>query len=569
MMEHGHEAAVEGNRRLIKGIAVLGAAAVISKLLGTLQKIPLQNIAGDEAYGIYSAVYPFYVLILFLATAGFPTAVSKLVSEQVAGGNLQEAHRIYRLSSLVLMLTGLAGFLFMYLGAGTIADWIGSRQAQPAVRSASYALLLVPIMAASRGYHQGLQNMIPTAVSQVVEQTVRVTVMIVLLLVLTEAHASSGAVAAGATFGSAAGAAAGLIVMLIYDLRERAVRNRQGAAREARSVVRTPRALLLRRIVSYAMPVALGSIAAPIISMIDSFTLPQLLVRQGLDESEALHQFGVYSRGLPLVHLVGMLFSSMAAALVPSLSDARAHGKHALVRYRAELSIRLTWLIGLAASAGLAAVSLPANIMLFTDASGTWTMVIVAWTAVFSSLGATTAAILQGISREKLPALHLLIAAAIKVLLNLLLIPPIGIAGAAWSGVIANAAACWLNVRAVRRHVGISWRWREALARPILSVAAMLGVIAALYGLFALLTALTGTAESDRLWNTGQALVMIAVGAAAFGLAALRSGALSEAELQLVPGVYRRLSPLLRRWRILPERQAGVGERGAGTDDPA
>lgn len=563
MKEHGHGTAAEGNRRLIRGIAVLGAAAVISKLIGTLQKIPLQNIAGDEAYGIYSAVYPFYILILFLATAGFPTAVSKLVSEQAAHGNWHEAHRIYRLSSLILTLTGVAGFLFMYLGAELIAGWIGSSQAMPAVRSASYALLIVPIMAASRGYHQGLQNMIPTAVSQVVEQAVRVTVMIVLLIILTEAHAPSGTIAAGATFGSAAGAAAGLIVMLLYDLRDRSVRRRQSERLEAiNSNTSTPRALLMRRIVRYALPVALGSIAVPIISMIDSFTLPPLLVRQGMDESEALHQFGVYARGLPLVQLVAMLFSSMSAALVPSLSNARAQGDHAVVRRRAELSIRLTWLIGLAASAGLAAVSLPVNIMLFTDRSGTWTMVIVAWTAMFSSLNVMTAAILQGVNQEKLPAIHLLLAAVLKVLLNLLLIPQFGIAGAAWSGVLSYAASCLLNLRAVMRHIRITWRWREDITRPILSVGAMLAVIAALYGLFALLTQVTGASVDDRLWNTGQALVMIAVGAAVFGLAALKSGALGEAELQLVPGVYRRLSPLLRRWRILPGRQAeGNGQR--------
>ncbi len=163
--------AVHGGTRLIRGVAILGLAAAISKLLGTLQKIPLQNLAGDEAYGIYSAVYPFYVLVLFLATAGLPAAVSKLVSEQAALGNWREARRIYRLSSYLLTGTGIAAFLFLYAGAGLIASWIGSAQAEQALRSVSFALLIVPLMAASRGYYQGLQNMIPTAVSQVVEQT--------------------------------------------------------------------------------------------------------------------------------------------------------------------------------------------------------------------------------------------------------------------------------------------------------------------------------------------------------------------------------------------------------------
>src|SRR5690606_1909450 len=153
MNQSGQSTEAGGSIRLVQGIAILGAAAMFSKLLGTLQKIPLQNIAGDEAYGIFSAVYPFYVLILVLATAGFPAAVSKMVSEQAANGQWLEARRIYRLSAVVLLGTGIITFTVMYMGAGVIAGWIGSSQSEQAIRSASYALLLVPLMAALRGYY--------------------------------------------------------------------------------------------------------------------------------------------------------------------------------------------------------------------------------------------------------------------------------------------------------------------------------------------------------------------------------------------------------------------------------
>ncbi|GJM74215.1 hypothetical protein HMSSN036_64310 [Paenibacillus macerans] len=33
--------------KLLKGAAILSLAAILTKLLGTLQKIPLQNIGGD------------------------------------------------------------------------------------------------------------------------------------------------------------------------------------------------------------------------------------------------------------------------------------------------------------------------------------------------------------------------------------------------------------------------------------------------------------------------------------------------------------------------------------------
>lgn len=551
-----------GEPRLLKGIAVLGVAAVISKLLGTIQKIPLQNLAGDEAYGIYSVVYPFYVLVLFLTTAGFPVAVSKLVSEQVATGNWREARRIYHVSSVILVITGTLAFLLLYTGAGHIAGWIGASHAEHAIRSISFALLLVPYMAAVRGYYQGLQDMVPTAVSQVAEQTVRVAVMIVLIIYLTNLDASSGTIAAGATFGSAAGAAAGLAVMLLYDVR----RQRHSGGRRHQSSqhhaidpdgsssakTNTHVLALARRISRHALPVAIGSVAVPVISMIDSFTLPNMLVRfHDLGEHEALERFGVYARGLPLVQLVAMLFSSVAVALVPSLSNARARGEHDLIIKRSTIALRLTWMIGLAASCGLAVASMPINIMLFTDAKGTWTMAIVAWIALFSSLNVVTAAILQGLGREKLPAIHLLSATVVKIVLNIMFIPFLGIAGAAWSGVIAYAIAGWLNLRAVIIHTGLSVRTRNDVSRPVLSVIIMTGVLLILYGLFGWLGGWLDIDAEDRLWNTVQSLIMIGSGVCAFGIAALRSGALSEEDLALVPVLHRFLAPLMGKKKSL------------------
>jgi len=553
-------AAADGTPRLMKGIAILGAAAVISKLLGTLQKIPLQNLAGDEAYGIYSAVYPFYVLIMFLAIAGFPVAVSKLVSEQVALGNRHEARRILLVSSLILSVTGLISAAFLYFGAGLVAGWIGASQAEPAIRSVSFALLVVPFMAALRGYYQGLQDMVPTAVSQVAEQTVRVAVMIALIIILTGEGAASGVIAAGATFGSAAGALAGLLVMLTYDVR------RQGALRRRRHLGRRNQEAvsgayeLARRIARHAWPVALGSIAVPIINMVDTFTLPNLLVRfHQMSEQEALEQFGVYARGLPLVQLVSMLFSSMSVALVPALSNARALGADDLVKRQTTIALRLTWMIGLAASCGLAVVSLPVNIMLFTDAAGTWTMAFTAWTAVFSALNVVTIAILQGFSLEKLPVVHMFVATAVKIALSVCLIPLFGIAGAAWSGVLAYAAACIMNLRAVAAHANIRISVRNDVLKPILSVIVMSGALAGLYGVFALLGHWFDADTDGRIWNTVQSLVMIVAGAGVFGIAAVSSGALRESDLKLVPGLYRRVAPLLHRWRIMrPARQSSV-----------
>ena len=62
-------------RTFIKGAAILGAAGIICKIIGAVYRIPLTNLIGAEAMGIYSKAYMIYSLLLVLTTSGIPAAV--------------------------------------------------------------------------------------------------------------------------------------------------------------------------------------------------------------------------------------------------------------------------------------------------------------------------------------------------------------------------------------------------------------------------------------------------------------------------------------------------------------
>ena len=53
----------------------LSIATLVSKILGSIFRIPLQNIAGDQVLGIFSLVYPVYMVALTLSVAGIPIAI--------------------------------------------------------------------------------------------------------------------------------------------------------------------------------------------------------------------------------------------------------------------------------------------------------------------------------------------------------------------------------------------------------------------------------------------------------------------------------------------------------------
>jgi O-antigen/teichoic acid export membrane protein len=551
--------------RLLQGAFILSAAAIISKLIGTLQKIPLQNLGGDAVFGIYNTVYPLYTMLLTVAMLGLPAAISKFVAEASVGRRDDEGRRILLLSAVITGISGLVIGAITYAGAPIIAEWVGNSHVMPALRASAWGLAVVPIMSALRGYFQGLHNMVPTAVSQIVEQSVRVTVMIILLLYLTSLSAGAERIAAGALLGSAGGGAAGFVVMLLF-LRRHRRRLRQGMPVDAAASVEgqdlKPHAEIKGRanqrfmgvkagaLLAYGIPVMLGALAMPLIGLVDVFTVPRLLSSVG-SEVEAMIQFGVYNRGLPLVQIVTMIATSLSVVFIPALAEAKYKGDTKLIENRCSLSLRWFWLLGLAASAGLAVLAEPINMALYGDTAGSSTMTWLALTAVGGTVSIISAALLQGLGYVRAPALHLLAAALLKAALNLLLVPQQGITGAAIAGVAAHSFAAALNVLLLYRQGHLRLRFADALARPALLTAGLaLAAAAVSWGVGAAATA--AGIGGGRTASLAQSLLGVLAGCAIFAVGAIALRLLSESELRQLPGFGPSLADKLRKLRLFP-----------------
>lgn len=552
--------------KLLQGAFILSAAAILSKLIGTLQKIPLQNLGGDAVFGIYNTVNPLYTMLVTIAMLGLPAAVSKFVAEASTGKEEQQGRRILLLSAGITALSGLLLGGLTYAGAPLIAGWVGNSHVTPALRSSAWALAVVPLMGALRGYFQGLHNMVPTAVSQVVEQSVRVAVMIALLLYLTAGGADAAGIAAGALLGSAGGGAAGLSVMLWYlwnHRRRGLLEPRQeisavaeevaakGWTLDKKSAFSHPASgVTAGKLLAYGLPVMLGALAVPLIGMVDVFTVPRLLSASG-SEAAAMEQFGIYNRGLPLVQIVTMLATSLSVVFIPSLAEAKYRGDRKLIETRCSLSLRWFWLLGLAASVGLAVLAAPINVALYGDAAGSSTMIWLAFTAAGGTVSIISAALLQGLGAVRAPALHLLAAALLKAALNLLLVPQQGITGAAIAGVAAHLFAAALNVLLLYRQGYLRLRVADALVKPALLLAG-LGLAAAAVSVGAGAAAEAAGFGGGRAAALVQTLLGVLAGCAVFAAGAVSLRLLSESELRQLPGFGPRLADKLKKLRMFP-----------------
>ncbi|MGL4484362.1 MAG: oligosaccharide flippase family protein, partial [Anaerovoracaceae bacterium] len=211
-------------KTFVMGAAVLGAAGLLVKLLGAVFRIPLANMIGPLGMAYYQPAYYIYTFFLIISTSGIPVAISRMISERVAVGNYIEANRVFKISMYIMLAIGIPSFLLLFFGAGLIADLSGAPHSKLAMMAIAPSLILVPVMAAYRGIFQGMQDMNPTAVSQIGEQVFRVVAGLSLAYVLYKGADLMGLLAnytshekgaAGAAFGATVGSIGGLLVVLI------------------------------------------------------------------------------------------------------------------------------------------------------------------------------------------------------------------------------------------------------------------------------------------------------------------------------------------------------------------
>ncbi len=550
----------------VTGAAILGLAALLSKMMGVIYRIPYQNITGDIGLAVYNKVYPLYSMLLILATAGFPIAISKIVSERLALGDKAGARRIFIVSIYVLTLTGFVFFTLLFFGSTILAKMMGNEELSIAIKSVSFALLIVPTMAALRGYYQGHQYMIPTAYSQVIEQIVRVSTILILSYWFMNKGYGVYYAGAGAVFGAVTGAVFAFILLLFYWKRTEHITNELTLEtgimeiEDKESIIH-----IVKRILYYSLPIALGSLVLPLFGVVDSFSFSNILNYAVINTENIFgvyikHQtlaqyveywFGIYTRGQPLVQFTAFFATALSLALVPAISEAQAKKRFTVIAERSELTLRLTLMIGLPASIGLAVLAIPVNIMLYKDSVGSTALAILSFTTIFSTLGITSSGILQGLGQVILPARNLFIGVIVKLILNIFLIYWFNINGAAIATVLAYMVATTLNVMAINQHIDVKIGFMNFFIKPIIATI-MMGIL--VYAIkYGLTIGLTSLIASERLLMAVVALISVGGGIIAYALSLFISGAITKKDLNQIPKYGAKVIQLTEKMRILKD----------------
>ena len=516
----------------MKNVVILICSQLLIKVLGLIYRLVITNIEGfgDTGLGYYSAGYQIYALLLTLSSIGIPSVISKLVSERIAIGDTKGAQRIFRVAFKFFTTVGLILSIGLFFGADFIAtNILNVPDVAYVMKVLSPAIVFVAMSAVYRGYFSGQQNMKPTSVTQTLEQFLNC------VLSITFVYACIGKdpyiMAAAGNLSTTVAIIIAFVYLLIYYKHNKLSTKDSIESPERKKTDKQ----LLKTILGISIPITISSLISVISGVIDTATVSNCIqislqdagmAKEALEEA-AMSATGILSKVDTLVSFPLAINLAFSTALTPAISEALAIKDKKTASRRLSLTFFATKIIIMPCSLGCIALAEPILKMLFPTASeGAGVFMIASVSMILTALIQTLTGGLYGVNQSKIPAIAAGIGAAIKFILNMILIsnPKIGIYGAVISTLVYQIVAFIICYKVMNRCVNMHIKFKTHILKPVLSAIGMGIVVFFGYKLF-----------STFAGNTISTILSILWGAISYCLFMLLTKTLTKEDILMIP----------------------------------
>ena len=598
---------------VLKGAMILSTAVAIVTIIGALYKMPLTSLIGGVGRGYYNSAYEIFTPIYAISMAGLPIAVARMVSENVALRRYGEARMVLKTALRMFFVIGIAGTILLLLISIPYTKYVAGPKNLPAVLAIAPSLFFCCIMSAYRGYYEGLQNMKPTAISQIFEavaklaiglggayaivaiglkqfdaglaaasQTVSGSLSEKIIVFgepvsnLAEAHSAIYPIAAagaiiGVTFGTVIGA-------LYLVLRHRI----KGDGFTPENILNSPpspsKTSIAKNLAKIALPILTGALVFSITNMIDTVTIQRrvahaltvnpeiiksmyassLAAAKTLDSDLVKYLWGVYGASVDFKNLVPMFLVSLGVSALPALSAAWATKDNKAIKKTIESVLRITMLVALPAGIGIGVLAEPILTMIYGWGDSADIIPIAA--PLVATYGFATAIIsvstpvtnmLQAIGRADIPLKALIAGASAKIVSNYILVgtPKYNIKGAPFGSVLCYVIIVTINLHYLHKISKIKPDFVSIYLKPFVS--------AILCGIAAKLTYLSVC----NILTPGAAELSVKIVAVATVLAVLSAMVMYTFSIFLIKGIVKedvialpqgeKIAKTLEKYRLL------------------
>jgi len=441
------------SQSFMRGTFVLSVAAFINRILGFISGIFVARVLGAEGIGLLMMAHPLVPLVITITELGLPVAISKLVAEAYARGELLKVRRILHVSLAVTSVLSVALTTASLLGSEWIARFLLSDQ------RAYYAMLAItpiaPIIAVSavlKGYFRGKQQMKTIAASDVLEHTVQIAcvlAMVHLLMPYGIAYAAAGAMAA-----SVISEVFSLLFLLAsYKLYGEVRVPGETWAKHLRQGKRT-----LTELLQIGLPTTGQGVIHSLYGAFQPLLITSSLALAGIGTALATKQFGLLAGYVfPLLFMPSFITQSLSTALIPAISEAAANKNGLLIHERMDQAMRLGLVIGAPATVILFEWATPLMTLLYDAPEAGLLLRIMAPMFFLHYLDAPLHAILIGLGQANTSLRNYMFATAFKATAMFVFGSQFGIVGVAFGLGFGIVVLTLLNFLSISNLIGFYW----------------------------------------------------------------------------------------------------------------
>jgi stage V sporulation protein B len=325
------------------------------------------------------------------------------------------------------------------------------------------AVLVVAVTAAFKGWFQGNLNMRPSAFVQIVEQLVKMAAGLILAWYLMP-RGIMWAVT-GALLGLTLSEIISFFTMVfIYALEKK---NRSAAMRR-----RLDFKFYAKDIIKLSMPIFFASIVLPVSNFADSLLVVNIMKWNGVTAASATAQYGILTGPVnSLINMPVILSLAVAITIIPVISQGRVYLDACGIKQKSTVALKTAYIFAVPAMITLLVFARPIMELLypaFTQAETNFAVYLLMACAVNIVLLSQVQiynSMLQALDKAYVPLISLVVGLVIKITLDFILIPRIGIYGAAVSNTALFVIATAINGAYFRYLLGGSRTVSKNLAK--------------------------------------------------------------------------------------------------------
>lgn len=310
--------------KLARDAAFMSAFSVIMSAVGMSFSVWLAGRMGSSGIGLFQLISSVTALGVTFAVSGIRFAATRLVSEELGGGEDGLVRSAMGKCIGYALFFGFAACALMWLLADIIGVlWIGDARTVQSIRISAFSMPCIAVSSALSGYFTACGRVWKPTVLQFAEQIISIA-FAALFLSRSDAadlSASCAAVASGRLIGDALAAFASVTVYA-FDLKRHFPESSCGS-------------ILTGRMLGIALPLAFSAYARSALSTVLHLFVPKGLRTAGLSPDAALSSYGVIQgMALPVLLFPSCVMAAFAELIVPELTAQQISGSGEEIRRR-------------------------------------------------------------------------------------------------------------------------------------------------------------------------------------------------------------------------------------------